>query len=152
MTPLFLAAWLASGLGRISPAETLPLVEEAERQEERHGLPGGLLISVILIESAGRSLVVRRRCGWDVGPGQVHVHALGPWVPRERLARLLVLSTNLDAAAGLLARSRATCHRRPRLRHCRRSVWAGYNAGAPRWWPAVARVWARLRGYREPTV
>lgn len=141
------AAVLAQPECMMSDGEALRLVAVASNAEKRHGLPAGLLVAVALAESGGkRRLVSRHRKGCDAGAGQVHV----PGCHSGRLERLLQLSVNLDASASVLAKSRARCARSPRLRFCKISPWAGYNAGSPRWWPRVYSIWRRLM--TAPTV
>jgi hypothetical protein len=111
------------------------LIAAASPVESRYGLPPRLLVAVVLIESSGRAIVSRRRrCGGvDVGVGQVHVHE----PTRARVRRLLVLSTNLDRAGYLLARSRRLCGDRCR---CPEAL---YNwSGRTRW---CSRLYARWR-------
>lgn len=112
--------------------------------EARYQLPPGLLAAVVMHESSGRKIVVRGvgkgRAGCDVGEGQIHV----PGCDRRRMRTLLTLSVNVNEAGRLLARSRSRCSRSVPPRFCRRSEWAGYNAGSPGWWGRVARVWRRF--------
>jgi len=122
---------------------TAALLLEAQAAEVRWALPHLLLVAVIAHESGGRQrLVVRERGGHcSAGPAQVLIRNCD----RSRLQRLLVLSTNLDEGARILARSREICRRHPRWRACRRSEWALYNSGSASWWRGVASKWRRLR-------
>jgi len=149
---LLVLSFLAAPERLVPEREVRELVAVARAAEERHHLPLGLLLAVVLAESGGRrNLVVRwtgkNRLGCDTGAGQVHV----PMCEQERVRRLLLLSVNLDRSASLLARSERRClsDKRPHLRACRRSPWALYNAGSTRWWPRVARIWRRLLGRGE---
>ena len=120
------------------------LISAASPIENRYGLPAGLLVAVVLVESGGRpGLISRRRYDGcrDYGAGQIH--ACNP--SRRRLGVLLALSTNLDRAGQILAGSRERCRARPRWAACRRSEWALYNAGSSRWWSRVLRRWRTLR-------
>jgi len=120
----------------------LALLLEAQAAEVRHDLPPLLLLAVVLHESGGRERLVTRERGGHCSAGVAQV--LVPGCDRARLQRLLVLATNLDAGAAVLARSRRLCARHPRWAACRRSEFALYNAGSRAWWPHVERIWRRL--------
>jgi len=61
---LLALAALAQPQCRATPWEMQAISEEAERASQRHGLPVGLLVAVVLAESGGRNLISRRRfCG-----------------------------------------------------------------------------------------
>ena len=128
--PMIEALSLAALIAATSPVET------------RYGLPPYLLAAVVLCESGGRAIVSRRRkCGGvDVGVGQIHVCDRS----KRRIRQLLVLSTNLDRAGFLLARSRARCHRG----RCR-CMEAHYNWNSRTWCGRVHRAWRRLLGARQ---
>jgi hypothetical protein len=120
------------------------LVAAATPVEERYGLPAGLLVAVVMVESSGRNIIsARRKCGGrDYGYGQIHDHDPS----KRRLALLLTLSTNLDRAGQLLARSRDRCRAHPRWAACRRSPFGLYNANSRTWAGRVHRAWRRLLG------
>lgn len=140
-----LAAFRAQPQCRVGASKARRIVAEVQRVEARYALPSALLAAVVLAESGGLKLIARGRGkggrGCDSGEGQIHV----PDCDRRRLQRLLVLSTNLDRAGYLLARSRTFCAAHPRWVSCRRSEWARYNGGSPTWWGRVAKIWRRLR-------
>ena len=117
------------------------LVAAATPVERRYGLPGGLLVAVVLVESGGRNIISqRRRCGGrDDGYGQIHAHKPS----KRRLGVLLALSTNLDRAGYLLAKSRDRC---ARARKACRCLEAHYNWNSRTWCGRVYERWARLRG------
>jgi hypothetical protein len=137
MTAALLAlAALAQPQCHARPWEMQRISEEAERASQRHGLPAGLLVAVVLAESGGRNIISRRRrCGGrDVGVGQIHAH------DAQRFRRLLVLATNLDRAAAILAASRRRCA--ATACRCRE---AHYNwNGRTRWCRRVHRIWREL--------
>lgn len=141
---LLTLAALAEPQCRAHPWEVHAIVLEADRASRRYSLPVGLLVAVVMLESTGRAgLIVKRRCGYDVGAGQLHEH--GTDIPRQRLQRLLVLSTNLDLAARHLARSRERCLTHPRWPVCRACTGGFYNAGAAkRWCRRLGRVYNRI--------
>jgi len=138
---VLLAAYLAAPQ-RVAPeAEARAVGVEALRAEESWGLPAGLLLATILAESGGRRrLVTRERRGCSVGPAQVYV----PGCHRERVQRLLVLSTNLTRAGALLDGSRRRCERHPRWRACRRWEYGLYNSGSSTWSSRVLAIWRRI--------
>lgn len=134
----------------LEPLALAALIAAASPVEERYALPAGLLVAVVMLESSGRvGLVVKRRCGYDVGAGQLHIH--GNNISRQRIQRLLVLSTNLDLAGAHLARSRERCRARPRWAACRACPeeiegFGLYNGGAAkRWCARLSQVYNRIK-------
>lgn len=117
------------------------LVAAASPVEARYGLPSRLLVAVVMAESGGRAVVSRRRsCGGvDVGVAQIHVHNRD----QRRVRQLLVLATNLDRAAYLLARSRERCSK-PRSRCVCLEAHYNWN-GRTKWCRRVHRIWRELR-------
>lgn len=125
-------------------AEARQVVRAAAAAASRHPVGQDLLLAVVLAESRCSRRVGRPRAGGcDVGYAQVHVSNCSS----ARAAELLEPGVNLNAAARVLARSRAACAGRlaPSSR-CRATPWALYNWHSRAWWPAVA---ARLRRLRE---
>lgn len=122
-------------------AALLSLLLEAREAEARWALPPALLVAVVIAESNGRRLVFRERGGHcSVGPAGVLVRGC----ERERLRRLLVLSTNLDEAGRIAARGRLLCEKHPRWRCCRTHWIGAFNSGSPRYASRVLRIWRRL--------
>lgn len=117
------------------------LALECWATEVRWGLDPGILMAVVSHESSGRQrLITQERGGCSAGAAQVYV----PGCTRKQVMRLLDLRTNLDAGAKVLSRSRDKCKRNPKLKACRRCVWAFYNAGSGSWCRNVERKWKEL--------
>ncbi len=118
------------------------LLLEARQAELRYQLPPLLLAAVVLAESGGRQRLVTPEHSGHCSAGAAQVLIRG--CDHARLQRLLVLSTNLDRGAAILASSARTCSRHPNWEACRRSRWARYNTGSRTWWPRVAAIWRQL--------
>jgi len=105
------------------------------------GLPAGLLTSVVLAETSGRSVVARGRgkggLGCDVGVAQIHIPGCRP----EAVAAVLPVARNLVAAARVLRWSRSWCSRRPSSKRCSDFRWFRYNPGSRTWSSKVRRIW-----------
>lgn len=147
MNPTLLAlALLSAPESNLGQDEALALAGYVLEAERRYHLPHLLLAAVVLHESGGRSVVAHHRHGCDVGPAQVYVPGC------QARMRWLLSDQRLNVMAGarLLSWSRSRCRRHP-VGPCRRSKWALYNGGSSSWWPAVERIWRRLKHAPIPT-
>lgn len=144
MFDLLLLASLAQPECLVSERKMTHLVAESRKVENKHNLPRGLMMAVVLAESGGRKVVGyfrgENKTGCDVGEAQIHVKKC----KRDRMQRLLVLSTNLDVGAKLLSESRKKCELHPRWAACKRGEFALYNEKSKSWWGRVKNIWQNI--------
>lgn len=120
---------------------TVALVSLCLLAELDAGLPPGLLVSVVAVESGGRSIVARGRGrghrGCDVGVAQIHV----PGCRIRAVRRVLPVRVNLQAATKVLSWSRLRC---PGWSGCHGWAWGRYNPGSQAWTRKVRSTWRYL--------